>query len=100
MSKHLTFRLTNEEIDMLDAGCRTLGLTRSAFLRFALREAAKGAEVEHRLAGIEQSLSEMMDLFRKGSIPAPPANVEEGEKDDGMRAELAQSLRGIIDGDI
>ena len=97
LSRHLTLRLTDEEIDLLDAGCRTLGLNRSAFLRLALREAAKGAEVEQRLAAIERTLAEIIDTLRSGSVSLKPSRTEDGERDDGIREELAQSLRGILD---
>jgi len=97
LSRHLTLRLTDEEIGLLDAGCRTLGLNRSAFLRFALREAAKGAEVEQRLASIERTLAEIIDLLHQGGATLASPRMGEGERDDGIREELAQSLRGILD---
>jgi len=99
VSRHMTFRLTDEEIALLDAGCRSLDLNRSAFLRFALREAVKSADIEQRLAAIERSLSEIAGLLRSGAVPPPTSSDSGGGPSDGMRQELQQSLRGIIDGD-
>ena len=96
LSRHLTLRLTDEEMAVLDAGCRSLGLNRSAFLRFALREAVKGAESKQRLTSIERTLAEILDLLRGGSLALKQVDAGDGERDDGIREELAQSLRGIL----
>ncbi len=100
LSRHLTLRLTDEEMAVLDAGCRSLGLNRSAFLRFALQQTAGASDVGRRLSDIEDSIAEILGLLRSGGVSVasgPPARTEQ---DDGMREELARSVRGILDGEI
>jgi hypothetical protein len=97
LSTHFTLRLTDEEMKLLDAGCKSVGVNRSSFIRLALRQAAGSSDVGQRLARIEADIAEIKTLLRQGGVSVSPSAPTETDEDSSMREELAQSLRGILD---